>query len=54
MKVNGEVINNIKYSDDTIFIANSPPRLQPLLDKVVTVSEERGLKLNIKKQNIWL
>lgn len=49
IKVNGEAINNIRYADDTILIADSLQGLQLLIDKVVTISEEYGLKLNVRK-----
>lgn len=47
--VNGEVINNLRYADDTVLLAGSADDLQALLDRVVAKSEERGLKLNISK-----
>ena len=49
IKINGEVINNIRYADDTALIAGSETELQSLLDKVVTESERKGLYLNVKK-----
>ena len=49
IKINGEVINNIRYADDTALIAGSEKELQTLLDIVVTESERRGLYLNVKK-----
>lgn len=49
IKVNGAPINNIRYADDTLIIAESIEELQVLMDKVVDSSEESGLTLNIKK-----
>ena len=49
LKVNGENINNIRYADDTVLIADSEKNLQLLLDTVVTESERKGLLLNVKK-----
>ena len=45
-------INNIKYADDTILIAESKEELKSLLMKVKEESEKAGLKLNIQKTKI--
>ena len=49
IKINGEIINNIRYADDTALIASSEKELQSLLDIVVAESERKGLYLNVKK-----
>ena len=49
VKINGENINNIRYADDTVLIADSEENLQRLLDITIEKSEEMGLTLNIKK-----
>ena len=41
-------INNIRYSEDTILMAESEEELKSLLKEE---SEKAGLKLNIKKTN---
>ena len=43
----GRNINNLRYTDDTILIAESKDELKSLLTKVKEVSEKSGLKLNI-------
>uniref|UniRef100_A0A8D8XFQ8 Craniofacial development protein 2 n=1 Tax=Cacopsylla melanoneura TaxID=428564 RepID=A0A8D8XFQ8_9HEMI len=43
------IINNLRYADDTVLIANNQQDLQLLMDKVVNSCKEYGLKLNIKK-----
>ena len=45
-------INNLRYTDDTILIAESEEELKSLLMKVKEESENVGLKLNIQKTNI--
>ena len=45
-------INNLKYADDTILMAESKEKLKSLLMKVKEESEKPGLKLNIKKTKI--
>ena len=45
-------INNLRYADDTIIVAESEEELKSLLMKVKEESEKGGLKLNIKKIKI--
>ena len=45
-------INNLRYADDTIFMAESEEELKSLLMKVKEESEKVGLKLNIQKTKI--
>ena len=44
-------ISNLKYTDDTILMAESKEELKRLLMKVKKESEKSGLKLNIQKKN---
>ena len=45
-------INNLRYADDSIFMAESREELKSLLMKVKEESEKAGLKLNIQKNKI--
>ena len=45
-------INNLRYADDTTFMAESEEELKHLLMKVKEESEKVGLKLNIQKTKI--
>ena len=45
-------INNLRYADDTTFMAESEKELKSLLMKVKVESEKVGLKLNIQKTKI--
>ena len=45
----GRNINNLKYADDTTFMAESEEELKTLLMKVKEESKKVGLKLNIQK-----
>ena len=47
----GEIISNLRYADDTTFMAESE-ELKSLLMKVKEESEKAGLKLNIHKTKI--
>ena len=51
MKIAGRNINNLRYADDTILMAESE-ELKSLLMKVKEESEKFGLKLNIQKTKI--
>ena len=52
IKVAGRNINNLRYADDTILMAESEEELKNLLMKVKEESEKVGLKLNIQKTKI--
>ena len=52
MKIAGRNINNLRYADDTTFMAESEEELKILLTKVKDQSEKAGLKLNIQKNKI--
>ena len=54
IKMAGRNINNLRYADDIIFIAESEEELKILLMKVKEESEKVGLKLNIRKLRSWL
>ena len=45
-------INNLRYADDTTFMAKSKEELKNLLMKVKEESEKAALKLNIQKPKI--
>ena len=45
-------INNLRYADDTILMAESEEELKSLLMKVKVESEKVGVKLNIQKMKI--
>ncbi|GFN85484.1 retrovirus-related pol polyprotein line-1 [Plakobranchus ocellatus] len=49
LKINGQNLNNLRYADDTVFIAESGEQLQKFLDTVVFESERMSLSLNVKK-----
>ena len=47
IKIAGRNISNLRYADDTTFMAESEEDLKSLLMKVKEESEKVGLKLNI-------
>ena len=52
IKIAGRNVNNLRYADDTILMAESEEDLKSLLIKVKEESEKVGLKLNIQKTKI--
>ena len=52
IKIARRNINNLRYADDTTFMAESKEELKSLLMKVKVESDNVGLKLNIQKTKI--
>ena len=52
IKIAWRNINNLRYADDTILMAESKEELKSLLMKVKEESKKVGLKLNIQKTKI--
>ena len=49
IQIAGRNINNLRYADDTTFMAESEEELKSLLMKVKEESDKVALKLNIQK-----
>ena len=54
IKFGGRNINNIRYADDTVLIADSEEKLKSLIQALVQSSGEKGLKLNISKTKVMV
>ena len=54
VKIARRNINNLRYTDDTAFMAEGEEELKSPLMKVKVESEKIGLKLNIQKMNIMV
>ena len=52
IKIARRNFNNLRYADDTTFMAESEEELKSLLMKVNVESEKVGLKFNIQKTKI--
>ena len=52
IKIARRNIDNLRYADDTTFMAESQEELKNLLMKVKKESERVGLEVNIQKTNI--
>ena len=53
IKIARRNINNLRYTDDSTFMAESEEELKSLLMKVKEESEKASLKLNIQKRGSW-
>ncbi|GFR58526.1 retrovirus-related Pol polyprotein LINE-1 [Elysia marginata] len=47
--INSVNINNIRYADDTVILAESEKQLQAMLDRIVVLCKEYGMEINAKK-----
>ena len=54
IKIAGRNINNLRYADDTILMAESKEEVKSLLMKVKEESKKVGLKINIQKTKIMV
>ena len=52
IKMAGKIINNLRYANDTILVAEIAEELKNLLMKVKEESDKAELKLNIQKTKI--
>ena len=52
IKIARRNLNNLRYADDTILMAEREEKLKSLLMKVKEESEKASLKLNIQKMKI--
>ena len=52
IKIAGRNINNVRYADNTILMAENEEELKNLLIRVKEESEKVGLKFNIQKIKI--
>ena len=52
IKIAGRNINNLRYADDTTFMAESEEELKSLMMKLKERDEKVGLRLNIQKTKI--
>ena len=53
IKIARRNINNLRYAEDSVIMAESKEELKSLLMKVKEKSEKVGLKLNIQKIRSW-
>ena len=49
IRINGKLLSNIRYADDTVVIANNPQNLQRAMNLIVEHSQRFGLCVNVNK-----
>lgn len=54
VKMNGRLINNLSYADDTVLVASTQEDLQRLVDRVHECSERAGLSINLSKTKVMV
>ena len=54
VRVGGGNINNIRYADDTVLLADSAEKLESLVGALVRASDRYGLKLNTSKTKVMV
>ena len=47
----GRNVNNVRYADDTVLIADSEKKLQALMNKLKDECESKGLRINLDMTN---
>lgn len=52
--VGGERINNIRYADDTVLLADNEEDMQAIINRVVEVSTIYGLEINTQKTKLMV
>ena len=52
MQIGGVRINNLCFADNTALLDESPNEPQVMVNRVVEVSENLGMKVNIEKTEI--
>jgi len=54
MRVGGEIVNNIRYADDTALLAESMEDLQELMEAVDEACSRDGLTINTDKTKLMV
>ena len=52
INIGGKNVNDIRYADDTVLLADSAEKLQCLVEALVRASEQYGLKLDTEKNKV--
>ena len=52
IKINGQILNNLRFADDIILFASAEDHLQELISQLDTEGKKDGMKMNKKKTKI--
>ena len=54
MKIDGEYLSHLRFSDDILICANTPYELQQMLQELADESDNRGLKMSQSKTKVMM
>ncbi len=54
MKIDGELLSNLRFADDIFLCTETPHELQLMLQELSDVSRRMGLKINIAKSKVMV
>lgn len=54
IKVNGKIVNNLRYADDTVIIADTAEGLQRLMSALITEGDTLGMRVNVNKTKVMI
>ena len=54
LSINGENINNVRFADDTVLIAESEEELQEMVNELNQNRNDYGMSLNAKKAKVMV
>jgi len=52
IRIEGKIINKIRYADDKAVVASSQKVLQQLMNRLNAVMKQYGMKINVKKTKV--
>ena len=53
LEINGKRINNLRFADDVVLVAESAEHLQIMLDDLYSESKKAGMEINLSKTKIF-
>ena len=54
MKIDGEYLHHLRFTDDILICANTPHEQQQMLQELADESENQGLKMNKSKTKVMM
>ena len=52
IKVGGHLVNAVRFADDQAMVASTEAGLQRIMDQLVSVSQDYGMRINVKKTKV--
>jgi len=51
LKIGGQIIHTVKYTDDLVLLAKEEKVLQDMIDKLIEIGRCYGMEMNVEKTN---